>query len=153
PIWHVNVDGTTTITIVDDHTPADGPRLNILDATATIDILDTLRQAHPIHDEHPQPASAQPPAPRAAAAAAPRQTTRDRTAPAGPPAHRPLKLTVLGKPAIAVIDGGVETVLRIRRSAGIQILVHLAVNPSGATSDQLLAILWPETRPHFARRS
>jgi DNA-binding SARP family transcriptional activator/LysM repeat protein len=153
PIWHVNPDGTTTVNTVDGHTQPYGPRLNILDATASIDILDTVRQAHPIHDERPQPASEPSPAPRAAAAAMPRQTARQRTDPAVTSARRPLRLTVLGKPSIAAIDGGAETVLHIRRSAGIQILVHLAVNPAGATSDELMAILWPETRPYFARRS
>ena len=30
-------------------------------------------------------------------------------------------------------------------------LVYLAVSPNGATSDELMAALWPETRPRYAR--
>src|SRR5262249_49946931 len=146
---HVNVDGTTTVPGL---AQSDAPRLNILDITATIDILDTLRQAHPIDDEQPQPVPAQPPI-SSDVAAVPRQMAPERADAAVPAVRRPLKLTVLGKPTIAALDDGAKTVLHIRRSAGIQILVHLAVNPDGATSDQLMAVLWPETRPHFARRS
>jgi DNA-binding SARP family transcriptional activator len=58
---------------------------------------------------------------------------------------------VLGKPALHLVTGDTTTQVRIRRSHGIQILIHLAVQPEGATSDELMAALWPETRPHISR--
>jgi len=62
-----------------------------------------------------------------------------------------LRLSVLGKPTLHLISADSATDVRIRRSDGVQILVHLAVEPDGATSDQLMAVLWPETRPHLSR--
>jgi DNA-binding SARP family transcriptional activator len=52
---------------------------------------------------------------------------------------------------VQVVNGEQRSDLRIRRSDGVQILVHLAVNPDGATSDELMALLWPEIRPHHSR--
>jgi DNA-binding SARP family transcriptional activator len=49
------------------------------------------------------------------------------------------------------MDGDQHSDLRIRRSDGVQILIHLAVNPDGAASDELMALLWPEIRPHHSR--
>jgi hypothetical protein len=62
-----------------------------------------------------------------------------------------LLVTVLGRPGVEVHtpDGCAE--LRVRRSDGVQILAYLAADPHGATSDQLMAALWPEVRPRYAR--
>ncbi|MEV4199330.1 BTAD domain-containing putative transcriptional regulator [Micromonospora globbae] len=159
--WQVNPDGTTT---VDGHS---GPRLNILDPTAALEILDTVQQAHPTADDLPPAPSRPPIAARGADATlaqhqrpvAPATSTSAATAPApsppiqpaGPTARR-LRLTVLGKPAVQVIDRDQHSDLRIRRKDGVQILIHLAVNPDGATSDELMALVWPEVRPTFSRR-
>lgn len=153
PTWHVNPDGTTT---TDGHP---GPRLNVLDRTATADILDTLHQARPTIDDlppAPPPSSASllPSAARHLPASAPPAVSADTAvAPAapGPPGGRRLFVTVLGKPAAQVVTGEERSDVRIRRSDGVQILVHLAVNPDGATSDELMALLWPEVRPHHSR--
>jgi hypothetical protein len=62
-----------------------------------------------------------------------------------------LRLTVLGRPAVHLVADDTATELRIRRSDGLQLLVHLTVTPEGATSDQLMAAVWPEVRPRYAR--
>ena len=150
--WHVKPDGT-----IDRQ---GGLRLNILDPTATLDILDTLRQAHPTQDDLPpapprhQPAiqqSAKPPTQAPTPATPPTLDTAATRPPAPKTAARRLSLTVLGRPAVQLVDGDDRTNLRIRRSDGVQILVHLAVNPDGATSDELMALLWPEIRPRHSR--
>jgi DNA-binding SARP family transcriptional activator len=72
--------------------------------------------------------------------------------PSTPAADGPrLRLNVLGKPVLHLVTGDTTTEVRIRRSHGVQILVHLAVAPDGATSDDLMAALWPEARPYFSR--
>ena len=48
--WHVNTDGTAT---TDGQKAAGGVRLNVLDPAATLEILDTVRQAHPTDDNLP----------------------------------------------------------------------------------------------------
>ena len=139
-------------------------RLNVLDPAATLEILDTVRQAHPTDDNLP-PATppAQPHRPPHQPAAPAHAQPPDQTPPAslraptpaatsGSTAKRRLRLTVLGRPTVETIDGDNHTPLHIRRRDGIQILVHLAVNPDGAASDELMAILWPDVRPYFSRK-
>jgi DNA-binding SARP family transcriptional activator len=58
---------------------------------------------------------------------------------------------MLGRPTLDVRDGQTTTDLRIRRGDGIQILAYLTANPDGATSDELMAALWPEVRPQYSR--
>jgi DNA-binding SARP family transcriptional activator len=60
-------------------------------------------------------------------------------------------LTVLGTPAIHLVDDQSSEEIRIRRTDGRQLLVYLAVNPDGVTSDQLMEALWPEVRPTYSR--
>ena len=176
--WHVNTDGTTRS---DTNPDAAGPRLNVLDTTAAADILDTLRQAHPASNDLPPPprpqrqtapilhtAATKPTTPTTPAeppsvdpdhipqppAAQPARTDGQPPAEQGstPAGDGPrLRLSVLGKPALHLVTGDTTTQVRIRRSHAVQILVHLAVAPEGATSDELMAALWPETRPHFSR--
>jgi len=175
--WHVNTDGTTR---PDHATDTTGPRLNVLAPAATGDLLDTLRQARPASNDLPPPPPRQAPpilrtavAPMPASPAtsaappavevhsgAPTPATAPATAitqPQVPPdsARAPddpqLRLSVLGKPALHLVVGDTHINVRIRRSDGVQILVHLAVEPDGATSDQLMAVLWPETRSYFSR--
>jgi DNA-binding SARP family transcriptional activator len=162
--WQIAANGTRTD---QPHT-----RLNTLDTTATLAILDTLREAHPTTDnltprQHPNlptmpappppapptqtpPATDHPVADNANPPGHPGTTPPDRaTAPASPTGTR-LRLVVLGPPAIH-LDTDPPTEVHIRRSDGIQLLVCLAVHPEGATSDQLMAALWPDVRPRYAR--
>jgi DNA-binding SARP family transcriptional activator len=158
--WQVNTDGTTNL---DGQAKDSGPRLNILDRAAALDILDTVQQAHPTTDDlSPAPPAVSKNVVPAQKASPDQATSHDQQQPAAataPPtrtASAPsgrLSLTVLGKPTIARVDGERRTELRIRRSAGMQILIYLAVNPNGATSDELMTILWPEIRPRYARGS
>jgi DNA-binding SARP family transcriptional activator/nucleoid-associated protein YgaU len=157
PVWHVDTDGTTT--------PADraadpvSSRLNMLDLAATTDILDLLQQARPIDSEVPeQPAPRQPsvtePSPDATTAGD--QPTRPAApaaiaSPAETPTTAPLRLTVLGPPIIQLAHAPGCNGLPIRRPAGKQILVYLAVRPSGASSDQMMAAIWPDVRPRHSR--
>jgi DNA-binding SARP family transcriptional activator len=60
-------------------------------------------------------------------------------------------VTVLGRPHVRIATDDHDSELRIRRTDGVQILTYLAVEPDGATSDQLMAALWPEVRPRYAR--
>jgi DNA-binding SARP family transcriptional activator len=170
--WHVNADGT--IRVDGDTNAAPGRRLNILDTTAGSDILATLQQARQDDDDLPTPTPTQLPT-RAkasddgAAASGARSSAADASgrglgprsaAEDGPvrPAdvrrvvsvHR-LRLTVLGTPAIHLVDDQSSEEIRIRRTDGRQLLVYLAVNPDGVTSDQLMEALWPEVRPTYSR--
>jgi DNA-binding SARP family transcriptional activator len=161
--WHVNTDGTTRTD--DGH---DGPRLGVLDDATTTDILNTLREARPpdtdpeptppplpepasANGSRPVPATTAPPAPRHA-----EQGPGDPHPSGNPPAPTStaarLRLVVLGRPSLRLIDGDPTTEVRIRRTDGLPILVYLAVNPDGATSDQLMAALWPEVRSRFSRK-
>ena len=169
--WHVGTDGTTP-----DKNGGPGTRLNVLDPVAAIDILTTVAQARPDTDELP-PTPVRTPTLTTIERAVPvparhTDTTADTgvarvTVNGSAASHRPkveasasdtrpieacrLQLGVLGRPTVEVITPEGHTELRIRRSDGVQILVNLAVNPYGATSDELMAVLWPEVRPHYAR--
>lgn len=168
--WHVAPDGTTQTDGRPTGTP--GPRLNVLDHAAVHDILNTLQQAHPGNIDSPR---MPPSAVNAGQAVAPASVTSAElpvpasTGPAAGPAQRltapqheeisapsqaghRLHLSVLGRPAVQLIGGDRTEELRIRRTDGVQILAHLAAEPDGATSDQLMAALWPETRPQYSRR-
>jgi DNA-binding SARP family transcriptional activator len=57
----------------------------------------------------------------------------------------------LGRPKADIVTPDSTTELRVRRTDGLQILVNLAVNPDGATSDELMAAVWPDIRPRYAR--
>jgi DNA-binding SARP family transcriptional activator len=157
--WHVNPDGTT----------GEGRQLNILDQPATAQILDTVAQAHPaeLHvADTPMPV---PPSPRSFDRALPVDISqrpghnpRQDPAPAedaqvsdgasDQPAAQRLQLSVLGRPTVRITNGTDTGDLRIRRSDGIQILVQLAVEPHGVSSDEVLARLWPEIRARHARQ-
>ena len=67
------------------------------------------------------------------------------------PATAPLRLTVLGPPIIQLAHAPAGDGLPIRRPAGKQILVYLAVRPSGASSDQMMTAIWPDVRPRHSR--
>jgi len=152
--WQVDGDGVS-------HPAAQpathGPRLCVLTAAATADLLTVLREARA--DRNPLDPCPAPPPPRPPrdhadpTSAAPAQ--RQPTAPAGatsamssPPAVTPpVQARLLGRPAVHRADG---TAIPIRRTAALQVLLFLAVHRAGATSNQLIAALWPGPRPHAA---
>ena len=157
--WHVNPDGTT----------GEGRQLNILDQPATAQILDTVAQAHPAELHVADTPMSVPPSPRSFGRALPVDISqrpghdpRQDPAPADDaqvsdgasdqPAAQRLQLTVLGRPTVRINNGTDTGDLRIRRSDGIQILVQLAVEPHGVSSDEVLARLWPEIRARHARQ-
>jgi DNA-binding SARP family transcriptional activator len=150
--WHVDADGASQP--VDQPTTA-GARLCVLTAAATADLLAMLREARanrqPPHRSPPSlpgPRSGQAgPASAAAAERRPNAPTATPSALTNRPAVTPLRAQLLGRPAIHRGDG---TPIPIRRTAALQVLTFLAVHRAGATSNQLIAALWPGPRPHAA---
>jgi DNA-binding SARP family transcriptional activator len=147
--WEVTSDGTTRP--VDRPTEA-GPRLCVLTATATADLLAVLREARA--NRH-RPPEAGPTALRTSGAGqspptAPDQPQANNARPARSTGSTPapsLHVRLLGEPSIRRADG---RPIQIRRNAALQILIFLAVHPEGATSNQLIAALWPGPRPQAA---
>ncbi|WP_422733902.1 AfsR/SARP family transcriptional regulator [Micromonospora sp. WMMD558] len=140
-IWHVDAAGHT---VDPRHPDRAGLRLCVLDPAAATDLLTVITQAHP-PDTRPGAV------PQAATVAAPerqlipRQTTG--THRIHPPPHAttgPLDLRVLGEPTL-LADG---TPVPIRRNAALQVLVFLAVHPDGATTGQLVEVIWPGLPAH-----
>ncbi|MET7424974.1 hypothetical protein [Dactylosporangium sp. NPDC005555] len=133
PSWDVRTDGTVSAAAV---------RLAVLDAAAAAIILAGLHR-HPSAElsppqvEPPQPVP-QPLALEPVAAAA-------RT--------RQLQIAVLGPVHIAVRTGDVAgTPVSVRRTAGLHLLILLAVHRGGATGDDLAAALWPGQPAHTVSR-
>lgn len=123
PSWYVAPDG---MTFTRDRQPP--RRLCVLSATAAGDLL-TLA---PAADPH-------------AATSPPSALTVGRSAGASAVAWRSeLRLTVLGKLRLEHRT----RIIHIRRSAGWQALIYLAVHPAGATAYQLVTAIWPHQRPH-----
>ncbi|TMR33356.1 BTAD domain-containing putative transcriptional regulator [Actinomadura geliboluensis] len=60
---------------------------------------------------------------------------------------RPVRLQVLGPVRLHTADGPITT--GVRRSAR-DLIVYLALNPSGVTRDQAIAALWPDHQPDTA---
>ncbi|SCF49541.1 hypothetical protein GA0070216_13532 [Micromonospora matsumotoense] len=140
PNWHLDSTGH----LRDPHHPdMPSPRLCVLDQTATTDLLTVIASPDPAP---PHPASGRPPLPYAGPPELPlpRQVTRNE------PPHLPttprqrLHLRVLGDPQL-LIDG---EPLTIRRSAGLQVLVYLAIHPNGADTAQLTDAIWPGLPRH-----
>ncbi|WP_378025638.1 hypothetical protein [Actinoplanes sp. GCM10030250] len=115
--WHIAADGTVTATGIT--TPR---RLCTLDVNAASDLLALAGQRNPITPRALVPA--QP-------AAATRRSKNGRPVPA--------RLTLLGGCVLTVAGQP----LRVRRSAGLQILAYLAVHPTGATRSELITATWP----------
>jgi DNA-binding SARP family transcriptional activator len=175
PTWSVAADGSTSA-----GTGAVGPRLAVLPAAAGLELLDTLRRltraAATTEPPEQEPPEQEPPGrdpagviprpghdPGAGASSAPHHgvSAADGGAvfgggwpdpPPAPGTPRRLILRIMGVPSVAVAypDGTVGEV-RIRRSAGWQILVYLAVHRTGATSSELKEALWPDVPSSAAR--
>jgi DNA-binding SARP family transcriptional activator len=155
PTWHVAADGTSTPA---GQPEATGPRLCVLSPTAAADLLTLLREAHP--PQHP-PTAPQPP--QRAGPTEPHRTALPRpdgsrsgaahaTAPPHDRAAAGVRLRVLGAPAVYRLDGAPQPV-PIARSAALQVLVFLAVEPQGATGGPLAKAIWPGTPPRSAAAS
>ncbi|MCI4066155.1 hypothetical protein MRQ36_27845 [Micromonospora sp. R77] len=141
-VWSVDRHGHTR----DAQTGQPGPRLCVLDRTAATDLL-TVVAHHTITVPDPTATTA-PVTPQAAdgvRAWIPRQPGRDTPRTITPLATPPaIQLQVLGRPAL-LVDGRPVT---IRRSAALQVLVILAVQPDGATTTQLVQAIWPGLPTH-----
>ncbi|GIJ28893.1 hypothetical protein Vqi01_40550 [Micromonospora qiuiae] len=128
PTWHVNTEGHT-------HNPRDpsiaGPRVCVLDPTATADLLTVTGHLHPPDPPSDPTPPTQMPRPKPAHQA-PEDTTTQ------------LQLRVLGEPEL-LIDG---TPVRLQRTAAQQALVFLAVHTDGADSRHLAEALWPGLPAH-----
>ncbi|MDG4834187.1 bacterial transcriptional activator domain-containing protein [Solwaraspora sp. WMMD1047] len=118
--WQVLPDGTTTV----DGGRRAGPRLCVLGAGATADLLAVTGHLPP------PTATPTPPAPARVR----------RPAGAGVPV---LRLRVLGQVSATVAGRPVL----LRRSAAWQVLVYLAAHPAGATAAELTEAIWPHLRP------
>lgn len=120
--WHVTADGITTGTgLTEPH------RLCTLDAQTATDLL-TLT--------HRQPASAPRADPPPPAMPGRLPTSAPELATAG-------YLTLLGGCHLTAASGPV----RLRRTAGLQVLAYLAVHPQGATRNELTHAIWPHLPP------
>lgn len=152
PTWHVDANGHIR---AGEQSSLIG-RWCVLSPTAATDLLAVVWQAAPTTAD---PSSS----PREADLAAPDPPPAPKIA-AQPPTvvyggvwHGPaeagstasLQLRLLGPPTLYRTDNP-PTPVTIQRSAALQILVFLAVHPHGATSDQLIAALWPGPRPVHA---
>ncbi|MFE7872007.1 hypothetical protein ACFUYE_16840 [Micromonospora humida] len=135
PNWHADSTGH----LRDPHHPdMPNPRLCVLDQIATTDLLAIIASPD---SAPPRPDNGRPPLPYAGPPELPRPRQAARHEPPRlsiAPRQR-LHLRVLGDPQL-LIDG---EPLTIRRSAGLQVLVYLAVHPTGADTARLTEAIWP----------
>ncbi|MEU7981416.1 hypothetical protein AB0B63_23175 [Micromonospora sp. NPDC049081] len=140
PNWHADSTGH----LRDPHHPGmPGPRLCVLDRTATTDLLTVIASPDPAP---PHPFSGRPPLPYAGSPELPlpRHVAWHERPHLSTTPRRRLHLRVLGDPQL-LIDG---EPLAIRRSAGLQVLVYLAIHPHGADTAQLTNAIWPGLPRH-----
>jgi DNA-binding SARP family transcriptional activator len=163
PTVTVDPDGTCHPTRAGGDTPA---RLTVLDTAAAEEMLRTLREAHTGEPAQPVPTAAirthnEKGVPAAAETTATAEKANDGQAhvpaqPQPPDEARPsiqdggdeaaesrarVRVRVLGPPTIA---NRPETV-RLRAYA-VELLVYLAVRTDGATADEIMEAMWPDTR-------
>jgi DNA-binding SARP family transcriptional activator len=178
PCWRVDPDGVSHPDPPTDAGEAAEAtcRLSVLTADATADLLTLLREARPDGGRPPatggpgpvtrppcDDSAGRPGCPSGPAAAVTGQGDRPPAAGRRHPltSARPLRLTVLGAPGLHYAGGVADvanaaaglTVVRFKRSAGLQVLVFLAVHPTGATAAELGAALWSGVRPDTAAGS
>ncbi|MFI7543763.1 BTAD domain-containing putative transcriptional regulator [Actinoplanes sp. NPDC049599] len=122
--WHVASDGTATGSDL-----TEPRRLCTLNPQTTADLLTFIRRSQQI------PPSVSPPSP---------------IAPSRPPAAGPepapatdARLMLLGSCHLTVAGEPV----RLRRTAGLQVLAYLAIHPDGATRSELTRAIWPHLPP------
>jgi nucleoid-associated protein YgaU len=139
--WQVDADGTTADSGLSDKA---GARLCVLSERAAVDLLTVLHDAyHPARDRDVRPGVTQATA-TDGGLPAPTAGPVPPGAPGGGRVVPPLRLHVLGRPALT--NAGEPVTLR--RSAALQALVMLAVHhPDGCTARQLTEALWPGPRP------
>ncbi|MFV2104542.1 hypothetical protein [Micromonospora sp. LOL_024] len=122
--WHVEADGHTHAS----DTATAGPRVCVLDAVATTDLLTVTGHLHPPAPNTPTQPQPQVRVPR------PTAPHHDTIRP-----DKRMLVRVLGEPAL-LIDG---TALTVRRTAARHALVFLAVHPDGVDSHLMAEALWP----------
>ncbi|WP_046565587.1 hypothetical protein [Micromonospora sp. HK10] len=141
--WSIDRHGHTR----DEHTGQAGPRLCVLNRTTATDLLAVI--AHPARQRQYPITEPAPPLwqlPETGHARIPRQAGSDRRAAPDIPAvtSARVQVRILGRPAL--LAGGEP--VTIRRSAALQVLVFLAVNPEGATTTDLVQAIWPGLSAH-----
>jgi DNA-binding SARP family transcriptional activator len=148
--WHVDDDGTTRT--VAGAVPG-MRRLPVLDQTATTTILTSLGLlARPSIVDGSGPARA------AAAARDPAVAAGEPVAwpdppPAGAGQPRRLQIRVLGEPQVLrPHPDGIHSPVRVRRSAGRQLLVLFALHRDGVAADVLKEAIWPDVPSSAAHR-
>jgi DNA-binding SARP family transcriptional activator len=119
--WHVTADGTATTS-----TTTGPQRVCVLDQQAATDLVDLVLL---LRDN--------PATPQQRHQRRPTTGTKD---PSPPP---PGMLTLIGDCQLTVDQQPV----RLRRSAGLQILAYLAVHPDGADAAHLTRTCWPGSQP------
>ncbi len=139
---HVAEDGTTGDT-------DDDPRLAVLDAATTVEMLGLLREAH--GDAEPvKPATATPvgaqtktaqPTPTSTSDDQPADETTPVASTAPAAAGLPVVVRVLGRPAILGPDGRPMGGLRTK---ALELLVYLAVHRKGAALGDIMESLYPD---------
>jgi hypothetical protein len=145
--WQIHPDGRTE----PDHGTPPPARLSVLTPAATRDLIQLhghLQQPArpgpgPLPGQHmPEHHNHQPLTPSTATTRA-ADTGDDPTVSS---TSRPLRLRILGAPAVHRTDTG--KAIRMPRSAALPVLVYLALHPQGATTPDLCLALWPELHPH-----
>ncbi|GIH21374.1 hypothetical protein [Rugosimonospora africana] len=131
--WTVHPGGTIT---ADGASPA--TRLSTLSPLAAADLLTICRQASQPTPTPAIPTQTHPPTPLAR--------------PQPPHAHvqAVMRLRALGEPAL--FAPGSQIPLQIPRSAGLPIMVLLALHRNGLTTGELGAALWPDLPTHTVAR-
>jgi len=128
--WHVNRDGT-----VSDAADTTRPlRLTTLPSAAAADLV-TLA-AHATGSPSTGPITDLDPFGHTPTGSPPETA---------PELEAPLSVHLLGPVSVTVHGRSIN----IGRSAGVQLLVLLALNPDGLTSHQLGEAIWPQQRPHL----
>ncbi|MFD0584907.1 AfsR/SARP family transcriptional regulator [Dactylosporangium darangshiense] len=148
--WHVDDDGATRA--ITGAAPR-MRRLPVLDQTATTTILTSLGLL-----ARPSIADGSGPARTAAAARDPAVAAGEPVAwpdqpPGGAGQPRRLQIRVLGEPQVLCPHpDGIDSPVQIRRSAGRQLLVLLALHRDGVAADVLKEAIWPDVPSSTAHR-
>ncbi|GAA3260891.1 hypothetical protein ACFO1B_55410 [Dactylosporangium siamense] len=130
PSWHVSADGTVVRPAV---------RLAVLNAAAAAVVLAGLRRIAPPLVPPPDEAP-------------PITVIEDLPQPVAATSRR-LRVTIFGPVRVESITAeGAGTVVPLRRTASLHLLLFLAVHRGGATNDDLATAIWPDQPVHIAAR-
>lgn len=134
---HVDDDGTVTHATGPGSTRLQNSRLFHLPHTDTTDLVAVLTAARGGRDRTSEHGAADPDEPAASVAKTYTPARSD----------APVHLSVFGPVRVHVGDTEIATGLRSRAR---EVLAYLATRPDGATLDQTLAAVWPDTDPERA---